>query len=98
MMLENVLHSRVYIVTWKGTFGMSGWTVRAPEVIKAEMHNVITYHYLYLWQDIPNWQQSSSDCGVFVCIVRGVRRCFWMGGLAMWAAQPTYRRVWGHAS
>ena len=28
----------------------------------------------------------------------GVRRCFWMGGLTVWAAQPTYRRVWGHAS
>ena len=30
--------------------------------------------------------------------IRGVRRCFWMGGLTVWAAQPTYRKVWGQAS
>ena len=31
--------------------------------------------------------------------IRAVKRCFWMGGgLTVWAAQPTYRRVWGQAS
>ena len=29
---------------------------------------------------------------------RGIRRCFLMGGLTMWATQPTYRRVQGHDS
>ena len=45
------------------------------------MYTCTTAVYIVLWNR--------------VCI-RGVRRCFGMGGLTMWAAHP--RGVWGHAS
>ena len=46
---------------------------------------MVTHRPLCLEQ---HWRQGRLS-------IRGVRRCFWMGGLTVWVAQPTYRRVWG---
>ena len=52
------------------------------------------------WVQTTSFAKSSEPkinrCGFTKpALTRGVRRCFWMGGLTVWVAQPTYRRVWG---